>query len=93
MAVAQDVERLEEDDQRLLLHVHDAEAGGDPGVGRRADVDQHRDGQVATSRPRRGVQPIVGGRAGPAIREGADAREQIDVVAVELAAEQPAARA
>ncbi len=93
MAVAERPQRLEQEHERFLLHVDDAQARGDPGVGGGARVHQHRDGQITAPGSGRHVEPVVRGRARPAVREGFHARGHIDVVALDLTPEQLPPRA
>lgn len=69
----------------LLLDVDDPRAAA-AAVGRGADIDERRDGQVTARGPGRRVEPVVARAARPPVRKGRDVGGEIQLGAVGLAA-------
>jgi hypothetical protein len=91
--VAKGIERLDQDNQGLLLDVDDALSAADPAIGRGADVDQQRDGQITACGSRRGVEAIVARTVRALVREGRDVRGEIEIRPIGLVARSRAAGA
>src|SRR5690606_10653350 len=85
--VTECVERLAEEQQRLLLDVDDPAPFAEPAVRRPADVNQELYRDVAPGRSHKLVQPVVGASPGTRVGVGQCVGADVELVAVQLPSE------
>src|SRR5689334_13637300 len=93
VAIAECVERFAGDEERRPLDVDDAARVIDLRVSRAADVDEQHNGERAPRGTDRRIQAIVHREPDASVDESADARGDVELLAITLAIESCATRA
>src|SRR5688572_26345142 len=90
--IAERVERFAREQQRDLFYIDHPPPRIDPLVGRAADVDEKRYGESPPSRPDIDVETVIHRGSRALIDQGADARRQVELIAIALLVETRAPR-